>query len=130
MPFELCCLLIACLIPVALVLMLAAGRISTPGGLQWGLGNRETPMLFAPWLERGARAYSNAIENLPTFVGLVLLAAFLHKLGPLTAWGCGLFVAGRVGHALFLLAGIRWWRTIAWFVALVGDALVAIAIVR
>lgn len=115
------CLLLALPYTTALVLKL---------GLPMMAGNRENMPAVEGWIGRAKRAHLNMVENLVPFAALVLAAAALNKLGPLTLLGAQLFFWGRVGHAVAYIAGIAYARTAAYLVAYVGMALIFIAIVR
>ncbi|MGE0420683.1 MAG: MAPEG family protein [Reyranellaceae bacterium] len=99
-------------------------------GLPVMAGNRESFPAVEGWIGRARRAHLNLVENLVPFAALVLAAAALSKLGPLTALGAQLFFWGRVAHAVAYIAGIAYARTAAYLVAVVGMALIFIAIVR
>jgi uncharacterized MAPEG superfamily protein len=99
-------------------------------GLPVMAGNRESFPVVEGWIGRARRAHLNMVENLVPFAALVLAAAALGKLGPLTALGAQLFFWGRVGHAAAYIAGIAYVRTAAFLVAYAGMALILIAIVR
>lgn len=99
-------------------------------GLPVLAGNRENFPVVEGWIGRAKRAHLNLVENLVPFAALVLAAAALGKLGPLTALGAQLFFWGRVAHAVAYIAGIAYVRTAAYLVAVVGMALIFIAIVR
>ena len=100
------------------------GRSSRPGGLAWGLGNRDVPLDVAPWVRRAERAHANLIENLAPFAILVLVAHVAGKANATTALGATLFFWGRVAHAAVYVAGIPYLRTAAFFVGTAGELLI------
>ena len=97
------------------------GRVATPGGLAWGLGNRDTSFEVPAWTARAQRAHLNLLENLPAFAILVLVTNLAGKANATTALGATLFFWGRVLHAAVYIAGITILRTAVFFVALVGE---------
>jgi len=115
------CLLLALPYTTALVLKL---------GLPMMAGNRENMPAIEGWIGRAKRAHLNMVENLVPFAALLLAAAGLNKLGPLTVLGAQLFFWGRVAHAAAYIAGVAYARTAAYLVAYVGMALIFIAIIR
>lgn len=100
------------------------GRVATPGGMAWGLGNRDTPLEVPAWTGRAQRAHVNLLENLPVFAILVLVAHVAGKANATTALGATLFFWGRVLHAAVYIAGITVVRTGVFFVALAGELLI------
>ena len=115
------CLVLALPYTTALVLKL---------GLPVMAGNRENFPVVEGWIGRAKRAHLNMVENLVPFAALLLAAAALNKLGPLTVLGAQLFFWGRVAHAAAYIIGIAYARTAAYLVAYVGMALIFVAIVR
>ena len=100
------------------------GEMQTPGGMEWGLGNRETLLRLPEWAERARRAHANMVENLAPFAILVLTAHVSGNANGVTALGAVLFFLGRVAHAVVYVAGITVVRTIVFFVAVAGDLLI------
>ena len=97
------------------------------GGFAWGLGNRDTPAPGLPaWAERARRAHANLAENLVVFAALVLTAHVAGKSNAWTALGAQLFFWGRVAHAVTYIGGLVPWRTVAFFVAVLGQWLIAL----
>lgn len=115
------CIVLALPYTTALVLKL---------GLPAMAGNREGFPTIEGWIGRAKRAHLNMVENLVPFAALLLAAAALSKLGPLTVLGAQLFFWGRVAHAAAYIAGIAYARTAAYLVAYAGMVLILIAIVR
>lgn len=100
------------------------GRTITPGGLAWGLGNRDRALAVPAWAERAERAHRNLTENLAPFVALVLVAHVTGRANATTALGATLFFWGRVAHAAVYTAGIVYLRTAVFFVATLGEILI------
>jgi uncharacterized MAPEG superfamily protein len=115
------CLILALPYTTALVLKL---------GLPVMAGNRENFPVVEGWIGRAKRAHLNMVENLVPFAALLLAAAGLNKMGPLTVLGAQLFFWGRVAHAGAYIAGVAYARTAGYLVAYAGMALIVIAIVR
>jgi len=102
----------------------AAGRLSQPGGVAWGFGNRDTPLPAPAWTERAVRAHANLIENLPPFIILVVAAHLTGRANDTTALGATIFFWARVAHAIIYTAGIVYLRTAAFAVSLAGEVLI------
>ena len=64
------------------------------------------------------------------FAALVLIAAAAGKANAMTAMGAMIFFWGRVAYAVIYIAGIAWLRTLAWFVSVIGMALIAIELLK
>ena len=107
-----------------------AGLTSTPGGLVWGLGNRDQPFDVPAWVGRARRAHANLVENLVVFAALVLVAVAADKTNAWTALGAQLFFWGRVAHLGTYIAGLVPWRTLAFAVAILGEWLIVFQLFR
>ena len=99
-------------------------------GLPTLAGNREGLPEIRGWAGRAKRAHLNMIENLVLFAALVLIAAVAGKANAMTAMGAMIFFWARVAYAVIYLAGIAWLRTLAWFVSVIGLALIAIELLK
>jgi uncharacterized MAPEG superfamily protein len=64
------------------------------------------------------------------FAALVLIAVASGKANAMTAMGAMVFFWGRLAYAVIYLAGIAWLRTAAWFVSVIGMALIAIELLK
>jgi uncharacterized MAPEG superfamily protein len=103
------------------------GLMQVPGGLTWGLGNRDTPVSGeSAWAMRARRAHANLVENLLVFAILVLIVQITGRGNAWTALGSRLFFWGRVGHLVTYLAGLVPWRTLAFAVAIAGEWIIAV----
>jgi uncharacterized MAPEG superfamily protein len=58
------------------------------------------------------------------FAALVLAAVVAGRTNSATLLGAQLFFWARVAYAVIYLAGIPWLRTAAWFVSVIGLALI------
>lgn len=99
--------------------LLAIGKIRS-AGLAWGMGNRDTEPETAPWVKRAARAQSNLLESLPLFTALVLAAFFSQRVSDNTELGAAIWIVSRFAHAAIFVAGLTFWRTIAYYSSLAG----------
>lgn len=94
-------------------------------GLNTLAGNREGLGEIPGWAGRARRAHLNMIENMVLFAALVLIAAAAGKANAMTAMGAMIFFWARVAYAVIYVAGIAWLRTLAWFVSVIGVAMIA-----
>lgn len=121
---------------LAWTLVLAVIQIMLPAMFR----NRETGVAYnaSPRDEPGPpvgvvtgrlrRAQANLFETLPLFIAAVLVAHVADRDGALTAWGAGLFLAARVVYLPLYALGVPYLRSAIWGVAMLGLALVLIAI--
>ena len=98
---------------VGLTGALMVGRVITPGGATWGLSNRDQAFSGPAWLDRAGRAHQNMVENLAPFAALVLVVHVTGRASDVSALAALVFMASRVLHSVFYLAGLVPWRTIA-----------------
>jgi uncharacterized MAPEG superfamily protein len=98
----------------------------TPRGLRRAFGNRDDLPEASPIGGRADRAAKNMLENLLLF-GLLALAAHVAGQGadPRVATGAALFFWARVVYAPLYWLGVKYLRTAAWLVAVVGMAMIA-----
>ena len=94
-------------------------------GLNTLAGNREGLGEIPGWAGRAKRAHLNMIENMVLFAALVLIAAVAGKANAMTAMGAMIFFWARLAYAVIYVAGIAWLRTLAWFVSVIGMAMIA-----
>ncbi len=97
-------------------------------GVPYAAGNRDEVVTLPAWAERARRAHLNALENLPIFAALVLVAHAASLSNEATAFGATLFFWGRVGHAVTYIAGIPYLRTAAFAVSVGGMISIAVAL--
>lgn len=105
-------------------LVYVVGEMQVPGGMEWGLGNRDKPFELPPWAARAKRAHANLVENLLPFAALVLVAHVAGKANATTALGASLFFGSRLVYAVIYTAGITTVRTVVFFVAQAGLVLI------
>lgn len=121
------CTAVLCLLIPAIYL---AGEFQTPGGLEWGLGNREKPLTLPEWAARAKRAHLNLIENLAPFTILVLVAQVSGKANGMTALGAEIFFLARVAHVAVYTAGLVGVRTAVFFIGTAGELLILLQLFR
>jgi uncharacterized MAPEG superfamily protein len=117
------------LIWTALLALLAptvylAGRMQTPGGMAWALGNREGPLRIPEWAARAERAHANLVENIGPFAILVLVAHVSGHANATTALGATIFFWSRVAHFAVYTAGVIGVRTAVFFAGAAGELLI------
>jgi uncharacterized MAPEG superfamily protein len=111
-------------------MLVAATGANQQVGLPALAGNREGLSEYTGWAGRARRAHLNMIENLVLFAALVLIAAVSQKANATTAMGAMIFFWGRLAYAVIYLIGIPWLRTLAWFVSVIGMAMIAWALLQ
>lgn len=131
MTTDLWMLVWSCVLALVLPNVYVVALIAQPRGLAWGLGNRDQAFAGEPaWGVRGRKAHANLVENLLVFAALVLAAHASGRANEWTALGSQLFFWGRVAHVATYLAGLVPWRTLAFAVAVTGEWLIAIQLLR
>jgi uncharacterized MAPEG superfamily protein len=105
-------------------MLIAASGATAQVGLPMLAGNRESLPPPTGWAGRAQRAHRNMLENLLLFAALVLIAAVAGKANAMTLLGAQLFFWARLAYAVIYVAGIPWLRTGAWFVSVIGLALI------
>jgi uncharacterized MAPEG superfamily protein len=88
--------------------------------------NRENLPELTDWAGRAQRAHRNMLENLPLFIGLVLVAHVAGRANPMTFLGAQLFFWARLVYAVVYVVGIPWVRTAVWAVSAVGLVLIVL----
>ncbi len=84
----------------------------------------------APWATRLMFAHDNAIENLVVFAPLVLILAQLDYSTKWTVWACAVYFWARVAHLLVYTLGLPVFRTLAFTVGFLAQAVLALAIFK
>lgn len=114
-------LLAATLLLALAYILIAAQARTLQYGLKWGASARDEPQPpLRPVPARLQRAQANLMETLPLFVGGLLGAAAMGRLGPLTLLGGNLFFWGRLVYLPLYAAGIPYLRSLVWAVATLG----------
>ena len=106
-------------------MLIAAAAANQTVGLTTLAGNREGLTELPGFAGRARRAHLNMIENMVLFTALVLIAHVAGKANATTAMGALIFFWGRLVYAVIYLLGVPWLRTAAWFVSVIGLAMVA-----
>lgn len=106
-------------------MLIAAMGANQQVGLPALAGNREGLPELTGWAGRAKRAHLNMIENMVLFTALVLIAQVAGKADAMTTMGAAIFFWARLVYAGIYLAGISWVRTVAWFVSVIGMAIIA-----
>ena len=109
-------------------LLWAAGAARRQQSLAWAVGPRDEPMPIHGVAARLDRAFRNFMETFPFFAAAVLAAAVAEKLGDLTLWGSGLYVAARALYVPLYAFGVPRLRSVVWMAAMIGLAMVVAAI--
>ncbi len=99
-------------------------RVTQPGGLEYGLGNRDGIETLPPYAQRAQRAHNNMNENLAGFAALVLIAHVSGHANETTALGATIFFFARIAHAAVYILGIKTVRTLVFFVGMAGEILI------
>ena len=110
--------------------LIAASGANSQVGLNSLAGNRDSLPAITGWAGRAKRAHLNMVENLVLFAALVLIAAAAGKANATTATGAMIFFWARLAYAIIYVAGIPWLRTVAWFVSVIGMAMIAWALLQ
>lgn len=121
---DLTYLLLSVILCFVQVLVAATGANQLVG-LPTLAGNREGLPEYTGWAGRARRAHLNMLENLVLFAALVLIAAAAGKANGTTALGAAIFFWARLAYAVIYVFGIPWLRTLAWFVSVIGMAMIA-----
>jgi uncharacterized MAPEG superfamily protein len=94
----------------------------TPEGVMLAFGNRDDMPKPSPFAARADRAAKNMVENLALFAAVLLAASLAGVPASATALPATIFTVSRLLYAPVYWAGIKFVRTAAWSVSLVGLA--------
>jgi uncharacterized MAPEG superfamily protein len=130
MTTDLMMLVWTALLCLSIPMIYLIGEFQTPGGFEWGLGNRAEPLKLPEWAARAKRAHGNLIENLAPFAVLVLVAHVAGKANGMTALGAEIFFLARVAHVAVYTAGVVGVRTAVFFVGTAGELLILLQLFR
>jgi uncharacterized MAPEG superfamily protein len=84
----------------------------------------------APWANRLMFAHDNAVENLVIFAPLVLILAQIDYSTKWTVWACAVYFWARVAHLIVYTLGLPVFRTLAFTVGFLAQAVLALAVLR
>jgi uncharacterized MAPEG superfamily protein len=130
MTTELWLLVAAVLLGFAQII-LQAQSMNMQRGYRWNAGPRDE--VLAPLTGvagRLNRALRNFLESFPLFAAAVLVAAVANIHNGLTLWGAWLYVLGRIVYVPLYAFGVRYVRSLAWNVAVLGIFLILSGIAR
>ena len=85
---------------------------------------------LAPWATRLMFAHDNAVENLIIFAPLVLILAQLDYSTKSTALACVVYFWARVAHLIVYTLGLPVFRTLAFTVGFLAQAVLALAVFK
>jgi uncharacterized MAPEG superfamily protein len=84
----------------------------------------------AEWATRLMFAHDNAVENLVVFAPLVLILAELDYSTKWTVYACAVYFWSRVAHLVVYTLGLPVFRSLAFTVGFVAQAVLALAIFK
>jgi uncharacterized MAPEG superfamily protein len=84
----------------------------------------------SPWATRLMFAHDNAVENLAVFAPLVLILNAIDYSSNATAIACMVYFWARVAHLIVYTMGLPVFRTLAFTVGFLAQAVLALAIFR
>jgi uncharacterized MAPEG superfamily protein len=124
------------LLIIFLVLLLLLVQVGLPGrylseqvGNDAQMGPRDDLPKPSRELARSRRALGNLQETLPIFLTLAVLSIVLDEQGWLSLAGGVLYVVARAAHVYCYMRGLSPWRSVSFLASLVGNVLLAIALV-
>ncbi len=94
-------------------------------GLISAVGYPENPKPQSPWAQRLMKAHTNAIENLPVFAALVLVANAIGLSNNIIGMASIVYFGARIVHAVSYTFGILFVRTLAHTVGFFAQAAIA-----
>ena len=84
----------------------------------------------AEWANRMMFAHDNAVENLIIFAPLVLILSEIDYSTKWTVMACAVYFWARVAHLIVYTIGLPIFRTLAFVVGFIAQAILAVAILR
>jgi uncharacterized MAPEG superfamily protein len=126
-PVELTLLVAAVVVGLVQIVWAAVAGSGGERNLAWLLGPRDEAKPVGVVAGRLDRALRNFLETFPLFAAAVIAADLAGKLGPLTMWGCALYVIGRALYVPLYAFGMAVVRTLAWTVSMVGIVMIIVA---
>jgi uncharacterized MAPEG superfamily protein len=84
----------------------------------------------AEWATRLMFAHDNAVENLIVFAPLVLILAEIDYSSTWTVYACAVYFWARVAHLIVYTMGLPVFRTLAFTVGFLAQAVLALAIFK
>lgn len=112
------------------MIFLPAGLFLKTEGMARHVGSRDEQPEPEVLVLRARRALANTQENMPFFLTLGVLALVVESTDMAQAvLGAQLFVLGRIAYTVLYLISIPWTRSVAYLVAFVGMAMMALALI-
>jgi uncharacterized MAPEG superfamily protein len=100
-------------------------------GLGGAMANpSRTDKPHAEWANRLMFAHDNAVENLVTFAPLVLILSAIDYSSQWTVLACAVYFWARVAHLIVYTLGLPVFRTVAFTVGFLAQAVLVVAIFR
>lgn len=122
-------LLLVLAIVIGLInLIWAAAASRRQQGLKWAGGSRDEPRPVTGVAARLERAFTNYRETFAMFAAAVLVAYLTGRTGGAILWGSVMYVAGRAAYVPLYASGVRYWRSLAWFISFIGLVTLVIAL--
>jgi uncharacterized MAPEG superfamily protein len=84
----------------------------------------------AEWATRLMFAHDNAVENLIIFAPLVLILNAIDYSSPSTVLACAVYFWARVAHLIVYTMGLPVFRTLAFTVGFIAQAVLVVAIFK
>lgn len=97
-------------------------------GVVDAVGYPDNPAPLTPWAQRMKQAHANAVENLPVFAALVLVAHALGISNDITVMACMIFFWARIAHFVVYAVRIPLARTLAFVGGVVAQVMLALQI--
>lgn len=111
-------------------IVLAAHAASLQHGYVWTASARDEPKPALTGVGgRLERALRNFLETFPFFAAAVLMAHAAGRHGWMTEWGAQLYFWARLVYLGLYVAGVFLVRSLAWNVAVLGIALLLLALI-
>jgi uncharacterized MAPEG superfamily protein len=105
MKTELYYLLLTAMLTGLLWIPVVIGKTKTLGPLTPERYKSESKAPLPDWVNRANRAHLNALENLPTFAVVVLVAQFANVSTPTTVWCAEIYFLARLAHVIVHIIG-------------------------
>ncbi len=126
-PVELKLLLAAVIVGLVQIVWAAAAGSGGERNLAWLMGPRDEAKPVGVVAARLDRALKNFLETFPLFAAATVGVVLADKLGPLTAWGCALYVISRALFVPIYASGLAVVRTLVWTASIIGLVMVIVA---
>ena len=98
-------------------------------GNTWAFGARDDPPRETFLSGRLRRAFANYLETLPAVLVVLIAAELSDRANEFTSYGGWIWFGSRVVYLPAYASGIRWLRSIAWGVATVAIAMMALGLI-